>query len=94
MTEKFTQPDLEKERFLKLADDLDVLQKKIAHERGVEGGSFSHVDYIVSNLRKGDLVAAKRDYEQQSDKFGGLGEIVKFLEDNGVAEKFDFNKFK
>lgn len=77
-----------------IADQLDTLQRVRAKELGYEGETISHVEYIISDLRKGDLEAAKRDYAQQSDKFGSLKEIEQFLVEHGIAEKIDFNSYK
>jgi len=48
---------------------------------------ISYVNWIVQDLRKGDLITARANYDQQSDKYDAIPEIRQFLEDNGVAEK-------
>lgn len=79
--------DAEKERLKLLADQLDELQKKFIKNHGLEGDSIAYVDWIVQDLRRGDLAAAKNNYAQQSDKYDSKREIRQFLEDNGIAEK-------
>lgn len=77
----------EKERLARLGDELDVLQRAWAAKSKVEGGVIPYVNWIVSDLRRGDLGTAKANYEQQQDKYDDKPEIRKFLEDNGIATK-------
>ena len=66
---------------LKLADELERLEMECSQGRGI-----TYVHWIVEDLRRGDLEAAKTNYRQQSDKYGSLPQILKFLEDIGIAE--------
>lgn len=82
----------EKIRLNKLADELDLLQKANIKRfnRGMD--VIPYVNYIVQDLRKGDLQTARANYDQQSDKFEELTEIKEFLLNNGIADKgIDWN---
>lgn len=87
--------DQEKIRLNKLADELDELQQAAIKRLGLNMDTISYVNWIVQDLRKGDLHTAKINYEQQSDKYDDKPEIKKFLEDNGIAEKgIDWDAWK
>lgn len=83
----------EKIRLNKLADELDELHKAAAKRIDAPDGIIPYVDWIVQDLRRGDLKTAKINYEQQRDKYGNhLDEVRKFLEDNGIVDKgIDWN---
>jgi hypothetical protein len=82
----------EKIRLNQLADKLDELQKTFAKQ---DDGIIPYVNWIVQDLRKGDLATAKVNYEQQRDKYDDKPEIKKFLEDNGIADKgIDWDAWK
>jgi hypothetical protein len=83
----------EKNRLNNLANELDKLYQSFIKKRGIE--SLPYVDWIIQDLRKGDLKTAKINYEQQGDKYEDKPEIKKFLEDNGIAEKgIDWDAWK
>ena len=87
--------DQEKARLNKLADDLSELQQAAIKRLGMEADTISYVNWIIQDLRKGDLETAKINYEQQRDKYDDKPEIKKFLEDNGIAEKgIDWDAWK
>ena len=70
----------EKIKYQKWAVKLDELQKRYNNGSGVE---FIH--WIVSDLEKGDLAAAKADYRNQSDKYSRYPEAKNFLIEIGIA---------
>ncbi|MDI3496068.1 MAG: hypothetical protein PWQ35_89 [Patescibacteria group bacterium] len=85
----------DQERLNDLADKLDGLQKEFARNHGLDSDTIPYVDWIVQDLRKGDLAQARINYEQQRDKFDNKKEIKKFLEDNNIVEKgIDWNAWK
>jgi uncharacterized Zn finger protein len=77
----------ERTRLNELADKLDELQKAWTKRFQPDEDKISYVNWIVQDLRKGDLETAKVNYEQQRDKYDDKKEIVKFLEDNEIASK-------
>lgn len=85
--EKVSESQNEKERLSNLADKLDALQREFAQSHGLDSDVIPYVDWIVQDLRKGDIAKAKINYEQQRDKFDNKKEIRKFLEDNNIVDK-------
>ncbi len=79
----------EKERLSKIADELDILQKEAIKRLNIKAEVIPYVNWIVEDLRKGDLHTAKVNYANQSDKYGSFKEIKKFLEENGIAESYE-----
>jgi|GEM_PF-639879 len=77
----------EKEHLNKLADELEVLRQEFIKKRKLEVDSFPYINWIIQDLRKGDLATAKINYEQQRDKYSDKPEIERFLKDNGIAEE-------
>jgi len=70
------------EHYQALAEQLDKLQKTANNGQGIE-----YVRWIVSDLKQGNIGAAQVNYRNQSDKYGSFPEIVRFLEEAGIAEK-------
>lgn len=87
---------IEKQKELnRIADELDLLQKIYAKKYNLDGDIIEYVNWIVQDLRKGDLEKAKADYNNQSDKYSDKLEIKKFLQNNGIAEKgVDWSEWK
>lgn len=68
-----------------LADELGEMQASKNNGRGVEC-----VRWIVDDLRRGDIDAARADYRNQSDKYDNYPDIRKFLKDAGIAGEMRF----
>ncbi len=79
--------ELEKSRLKLLADELDKMQKDALKRLKIESETIPYLNWIIQDLRKGDLNTAKINYEQQRDKYDDKPDIRKFLEDNGIASK-------
>jgi hypothetical protein len=77
----------EKNRLNELADKLNELQRDFVKRTKREIKIIPYINWIIQDLRKGDLKTAKINYEQQRDKYDDKPEIKKFLEDNGIADK-------
>jgi len=77
----------EKIRLNQLADELDKLQRNFTKRFKLENETIPYIDWIVQDLRRGDLVSAKSNYDQQRDKYDNKLEIKKFLEDNDIADR-------
>ncbi len=67
----------EAERVNLLGEELDRLQSKKNEGRGV-----NHLTYVVSDLKSGDLEAARLDIRNQSDKFGNIPDIKDWVTNN------------
>jgi len=78
-----------KEDCNELANRLDELQKPANDGRGIE-----YVRWIISDLRLGDIEAAKTNYRNQSDKFDNYPQIKQLLKENGLVEEIDWDKYK
>lgn len=77
----------ERTRLNELADKLDELQKAWTKRFKPDEDKIPYVNWIIQDLRKGDLETAKVNYDQQRDKYDDKQEIVKFLKDNGIASE-------
>ena len=74
-------------QFNQLADELNELQQAAIKRLKIDADIITYVNWIIQDLRRGDLQTAKINYEQQRDKYNDKPEIRKFLEDNGIVEK-------
>ncbi|MBI3633796.1 MAG: hypothetical protein HY226_05930 [Candidatus Vogelbacteria bacterium] len=79
----------EQERLNKIADELDRLQRQKN-----KGKPVSYVDWIVKDLRGGNLHGAQVNYINQSDKYTDLPEILAVLKREKIAEETVHEKFK
>lgn len=62
------------EHYLLLAEKLEKMQKEINNGRGL-----NHINYIISDLKRGDIRSAKADCFNQSDKYGSIPEIKELI---------------
>ena len=75
------------EELNKLADELDKLQMAYIKRTRFEGDIIPYINWIVQDLRKGDLETARANYNNQADKYSDKPEIKKFLQKHGIADK-------
>ncbi|MDP3992918.1 MAG: hypothetical protein Q8Q05_01755 [bacterium] len=82
-------PNVEKEEmsFVELADQLDAMQAEKNEGRGV-----MHIRDIISYLRRGDIESAKAVARSEGDKTESYPDIKSFLEEHGLAERFDIHR--
>jgi hypothetical protein len=69
------------EQYHHQADQLEAIFLAEAGDR-----EYSHVHWIIKDLRNGDFHKAQVNYRNQSDKYDWLPKTKKFLQDIGVAE--------
>ncbi len=74
------------------AEFAETLQKIMLEESG--GRTVEYINWIVDDLRKGDMERAKADYRNQSDKYGSWPEAKEFLKKIGVVEEIDWSKLR
>lgn len=81
---KFEQSKDDEKKISELANKLERMQVGKNEGRGVQ-----HIQYIIDDLRKGDIEKAKADCFNQSDKFSGLEDVKTVLIEElfGASEK-------
>jgi len=64
----------ETERLNRLGEELNTLQANKNDGRGV-----NHLRYVVDDLKRGDIVAARADILNQSDKFDCIPDLKQWV---------------
>lgn len=82
-------------KFIELADKLDELKKEFIERFKLAEDAIPYVNWLIQDLRKGNLENVRINYEQQRDKYDNKPEIRHFLEDNNLVDKgIDWKAFK
>ena len=76
--------------YSKLAEELNNLQiEESGHGKGVD-----YINWIVRDLKNGDIERAKANYRNQADKYTHYPKTKAFLKEIGIVEEIDWSKLR